>query len=411
MLKDDYIAKNINEFLKCVSNIRQEWFTEDDTWEPWFRGQQKAAWPLVPKLYRGEFGNYNELQNDEIEDEIREEFISRAPMFFKPRPLDEWEWYFLMQHYGTPTRLLDWSDGAILGLYFAVKDNTGEHDAAVWILDPWGLNRITMRIKKDEVISPCACGVTDKDKRQVAPWLPKQFTKKLVNLPKYPIAIYPPHIDRRISCQRSCFTIHGNDPNALEKIWKNRRYRCLARIVIPSFHIESIRNSLSMCGIDESTIFPDLDGLSRSVSDRWRTPLKNKPHKDVFTRLRPSLINKGEIGVFAIVKIKKGAYLFQNENDEMVWISENKLPSKPKVIRKLYEDFSIIKDKLYGCPPTFNRLTTSWYINHSIKPNVSCDKDYNFFAIREIEPGEELTADYSKYNDSESLKYIKYAKK
>ena len=410
MLKEYYIAKDINEFLKYTIQIRKELFEEGDAWGPWFRGQRKATWKLVPKLYRGKFGNYNKLQKDEIEDEIREEFIGRAPMFFEHKPADEWEWYFLMQHYGTPTRLLDWTDGAILGLYFAVKDNTGEHDAAVWMLDPWELNNITLDTNKDEVISPCACGVTDKDKTQVGPWLPKQFTKKLKDLPDYPIAIYPPHIDRRISCQRSCFTIHGNDPNALEKLWKSRR-KCLARIIIPSSQTASIRHDLSMCGIDESTIFPDLTGLSHAVSSRWRSPILKSPHKDVFTRLRPSIINKGEVGVFAIVKIKKGADLFLGENDEMIWVDEDKLPSKPKEIRKLYEDFAIIKDKRYGCPPTFNRLSTSWYINHSKKPNVVCDEQYNFLAIRDIDPGEELTVDYSKYNDPEALKYIKTNKK
>jgi len=44
------------------------------------------------------------------------------PSITEWRPENKWEWYFLMQHYGAPTRLLDWSDGALVlvALYFAL---------------------------------------------------------------------------------------------------------------------------------------------------------------------------------------------------------------------------------------------------------------------------------------------------
>jgi hypothetical protein len=87
------------------------------------------------------------------------------------------------------------------------------------------------------------------------------------------------------------------------------------------------------------------------------------------------------------------------------------LPKRPKEILRLYEDFAVIKDNRYGCPPTFNRLTMSWYINHSENPNVYCDENYNFFALRDIKPGEELTADYSTYNDPEALNFLLNTKK
>jgi FRG domain len=130
VLRSDYLADSVDAFLGYVAAIKKEWFKPEDPWGPWFRGQRKAYYPLLPKLYR-EYGSYAEIRKNAIEDEIREEFIVRAPILSEARPADEWEWYFLMQHFGAPTRLLDWTDGALIGLYFAVKDSTGEHDAAV----------------------------------------------------------------------------------------------------------------------------------------------------------------------------------------------------------------------------------------------------------------------------------------
>ena len=44
----------------------------------------------------------------------------------------------------------------LIGLYFALKDNEGLHDAAVWVLDPWRLNEYS--IGKYEVLPPGSDG-------------------------------------------------------------------------------------------------------------------------------------------------------------------------------------------------------------------------------------------------------------
>src|SRR5271166_2022212 len=141
------------------------------------------------------------------EDEIREEFATRAPALsrFEAIPAGDWDFYLLMQHYGAPTRLLDWTESPTIALYFALRDNRGYYDSAVWMLDPYKLNERV--VKNEEVVSPGAIGVSRADLKRVLPWLPGRWTRKAI--PDYPLAIFPTHIARRISSQKSCFTIHG----------------------------------------------------------------------------------------------------------------------------------------------------------------------------------------------------------
>lgn len=385
----------VGDFLREAESLREEWFPDHDV-RPWFRGQTRAEWGLRPSLYRN-CGTYDDILDGRTEDEIREEFIVRAPVFsdLKPAGDDDWEWYFLMQHYGAPTRLLDWTQGALLALYFAVKDNPGHFDSAVWALDPFALNERAIGL--DEVIPPSAQGVAAKDRRIVSAWLPTRFTRR--NIPQKPIAVFPTHIARRISTQRSCFTVHGRDYSGLEKL-ANIHPASLRKLIVPSFRVRAIKRQLIDSGIDEATIFPDLDGLGRAIGAEYTVVQEPCPDQNVVTRLQPSGVARGKIGVFAIKKIGKGDRPFVGESEEIVWLEKHLIARRrmQKAVRQLYDDHSLERGARLGCPVNFNRLTVSWYLQRAsakIKPNVSFDEFFEIRAIRAITPGEELVADFS----------------
>ena len=104
------------------------------------------------------------------------------------------------------------------------------------------------------------------------------------------------------------------------------------------------------------------------------------------------------IGVFAIRHVPKNTKVFAGENDEILWRDTGSLRKK-RELRRLYDDFAIIKGKVYGCPTSFNRLTPAWYMNESKKPNVRCDETYDFYSLRDLDAGEELTVDYATFSD------------
>jgi hypothetical protein len=125
------------------------------------------------------------------------------------------------------------------------------------------------------------------------------------------------------------------------------------------------------------------------------------PDTRSYTRLRPSQIHG--VGVFAIRNIPKGLNIFSDDDSQMIWIDKKIIQARGGEIRRLYDDFCVLRKQKYGCPKGFNNLTIGWYLNQPLKgqkPNVECDDNYDFIATRDISEGEELTVDYSTFSDN-----------
>src|SRR5205085_6098626 len=102
-------VQSIQEYIECVICDTRDWDLTPGC-SPWFRGQSDGNKPPLPGVLR------SGTCIDEIL--INERFQSLAPMLGQtPARLMRDEWLYLMQHVGVPTRLLDWSEGALIGLF------------------------------------------------------------------------------------------------------------------------------------------------------------------------------------------------------------------------------------------------------------------------------------------------------
>jgi hypothetical protein len=196
-----------------------------------FRGQADASWDLLPKAGRKEF-----LLPDN-RDLGRAWAWGRQAVAYCSLPSSDLEQLAIAQHHGLATRLLDWTMNPLVACFFACFDQV-EKDGAIYICET-----------PNQVVSEDNSVDDLKRLSGVFAYFPKSINPRVLNQ-KGICTVHCP-ASRKIEVKES--RLGNGDPN-------------LIVLIIPAKLKEDVLKHLEDYGIDQSVLFPDLDGLSAHIN-------------------------------------------------------------------------------------------------------------------------------------------------
>ena len=219
-------------------------------WHNWFRGHSRTDWLLKPGVYRSTFGQpLSERDRLSLEQHLNQKFTVMSAGLRTGRESVE-EIYFLQQHYGMPTRLLDWTTSALAAPYFACcGDPDLDGDGALFLMDAYKFRFPNSVPKSRRGIAtsrrPEICSAI----RVISEWQDE------THFSDYIMPVRPDSFDRRVSLQRSCFTFHVPKHPELTKA----ENPTLRKLQVLGSKKENILRELRLLGIDHFSIFGTLN--------------------------------------------------------------------------------------------------------------------------------------------------------
>lgn len=209
-----------------------------------FRGQAHADAPLYSSLsrYLMTHGVHPDAWPHQ-ELRILRIFQRKGHQRIEQPPADDdlFQWLALMQHYGAPTRLLDFTWSPYVAAFFALE--AASAPAVVWALCP--------------PLLPAPDGM--------APWIDGSYERDfLPNRHRVLVVGEPRRMNPRLSAQAGTFVTPGILDEPLEQLAPED---ALVKLVLdaPRLRRQAMESLYSM-NINYATLYPDLDGLARSLA-------------------------------------------------------------------------------------------------------------------------------------------------
>ncbi len=249
-----------------------------------FRGQSDSSWTIQSTLtrYLKDFKVHKdswELQEERI---IRI-FKRKAHHYLKNIPNDDdiIQWLSIMQHHGAPTRLVDFTWSPFIAAFFALHKATKQ--SSVWAIYPAGFDyKQKITLVDGNIIAP----------KGLYPYTSKLFKDNFLK-GKIPFVVTgePNAMNDRLIAQSGTFAIPSVLDKPIEKILTNylNNKDIIVKFILNSEKIrDEAMSYFHITNINESTLFPGIDGMARSLAYEleyhWAYNPKNmKMNKDFET--------------------------------------------------------------------------------------------------------------------------------
>lgn len=249
------VVKNLTEYISEIQKIN---VAASSSKHLFYRGVKDRAYQLIPKIYR--------------DTKFKERDIVLDYKHYSPQtganynfPKDILKMLADMQHYGVPTRLLDWTTSPFVALYFACQDKNNQ-DGKIYIFNTWKYWRgiiveMTVADLHEIHIKARALSSLYKNFSDVQEKIQQEFNFQLTeDLLQKPFPFVSSFCNDRIINQKGCFTIHGQCRDSLD----SQQTEEISELIILDKHKSKILDELNMFGIDDYSIFPDFEGMKKS---------------------------------------------------------------------------------------------------------------------------------------------------
>lgn len=219
--------KHHNDFFTFLS----KYSTSDNSYI--FRGVRLKEYKLVPSIGRlkTKEGKKYTVKDEKL---MLDLFRNKAYQFIKEYKDDDLELLSIAQHHGLPTRLLDWTRNPLMGAYFAVEERMSDEEKLQSEYSCIYAFKKTKKVKLNSTFDPFKIDIV------------KRFV--------------PKHWDKRIIAQSGLFLIYPKPSTPWE-------HKDLEKILIHHSIRKEIKSILNNLGVNKSTVYPDIDGISAHI--KW----------------------------------------------------------------------------------------------------------------------------------------------
>lgn len=277
--------QNLQKFLSKVERLKEKIGVSKKSC--WYRGQSKP-WPLdcslarfytqnrILKILDANASENPALPIHPIEDSLFCDYVHQASES-SDFSRNSWDVLASMQHYGVPTRLLDWSESFLVACYFALEHSFDANkgilkdgfDPTIYFLNPYRLSSASVKSASSnlpEALFQDPAKIWNISLSKEFDYLENFISRKTWQF-NSPIPIYPPKTNGRIVAQQGCFTFHGLSLLPLDKQHSSRN--ALVTVSIREHRVaRELWQVIQLHNITEYYIYRDRDRLGSHLRRR-----------------------------------------------------------------------------------------------------------------------------------------------